>query len=154
MKVVKAQEGTAAEFIKVQEIQGDMGEAERMQLLQQPDGDVILTMYDVGKNQIGSIEFCAGGRYPVIARKLRQLVAELVALYESPWENTSEITAIEPPSKCIICGGVIVQDKIEKARHVAVYDGCHCTGCGIKFKPNLSDLDILFKNLRKLRIIK
>ena len=56
--------------------------------------------------------------------------------------------------KCIVCGGAVVQDVIEKHRYVAVYDGCHCTRCGIKFKPNLSDLDILFKNLRKLRIIK
>jgi len=99
MKVVKAHEGTAAEYIKVQEIQGDMGETERMQLLQGPDGDVMLTMYNVEKQQIGSIEFCTsngGGRYPVIAKKLRELVAELVALDESPWGNTSEITTFVP----------------------------------------------------------
>ena len=95
MKVVKAQEGITAEFIKVQEIQGDMGEAERMQLLQQPDGDVILSLYNVEKGQTGSIEFCTrhgGGRYPIIAKKLRELIAELVKLDKSPWENTSEIT--------------------------------------------------------------
>ncbi len=91
MKVVKDQEGT---FIKVQEMQGDMGESERMQLLQQPDGDVILSIYDVEKKQIGSIEFCANGCYPIIAKKLRELVAELVALDESPWGNTSEITTV------------------------------------------------------------
>ena len=82
MKVVIAQEGTAQEFIKVQEIQGDMGEAERMQLLQQPDGDVILSFYNVEKMQLGSIEFCTsngGGRYPIIAKKLRELIAALRA---------------------------------------------------------------------------
>ena len=81
MKIVKAQEGTNAEFIKVQEIEGDMGEDERMQLLQQPDGDVILSFYNVEKRQLGSIEFCtsnSGGRYPIIAKKLRELIAELV----------------------------------------------------------------------------
>ncbi|KKL45707.1 hypothetical protein LCGC14_2352960 [marine sediment metagenome] len=99
MKVVKAQEGTPQEFIKVQEIQGDMGETERMQLLQQPDGDVIVTLYNAEKGRIGSIEFCTktgGGRYPIIAKKLRELIAELVALDDSPWGNTSEITTIEP----------------------------------------------------------
>ena len=97
MKIVKAQEGTEQEFIKVQEIQGDMGESERMQLLQQPDGDVIVTLYDVEKGQIGSIEFCTsngGGRYPVIAKKLRELIAELVKLDASPWPNTAEITTV------------------------------------------------------------
>lgn len=97
MKVVKAQEGTDAEFIKVQEIQGDMREsASRMQLLQRPDGDVILSVYNVERQQTGSIRFCTrqgGGQYPVIAKKLRELIAELVALDESPWENTSEITS-------------------------------------------------------------
>ena len=83
MKIVKAQEGTSAEFIKVQDIEGDVGEDDRMQLLQQPDGDVIISLYNPARGQIASIEFCTsngGGRHPVIAKKLRELIAELVYL--------------------------------------------------------------------------
>ena len=57
-----------------------------------------------------------------------------------------------PALKCIVCGGAVVQDMIQKDRHVGVYDGCHCTGCGIKFKPNLDELGKLFENLLNLRI--
>jgi len=49
--------------------------------------------------------------------------------------------------KCIVCGGAIVQDKILIDTNVVTYttryDGCHCTGCGIKFKPNLDELSKL-----------
>ena len=136
MKVVKAQEGTVAEVIKVQEIQGDMGESERMQLLQQHDGDVIVTLYDVEKGQIGSIEFCTsngGGRYPVIAKKLRELVAELVALDESPWGNTSEITTIEP----------VLADKERLLTRIANLKKCQATSLA----PNSPSLKMVYKRL-------
>ncbi len=55
--------------------------------------------------------------------------------------------------KCIVCGGAVQQDVIVKARHVGVYDGCHCTGCGIKFKPNLPELTKLFEDLISKRTI-
>jgi len=65
----------------VDDIKGDMGETARLRLLVQADGDVVLTFYDVEKRFIDSLEFCSsngGGRYPIIAKKLRELVAELV----------------------------------------------------------------------------
>lgn len=81
MKVAKGDEGTAHEFIKISEIEGDMGEDTRMQLLQQPDGDVILSLYNVAEKRVDSIEFCTsngGGRQPIIAKKLRELVRALM----------------------------------------------------------------------------
>ena len=81
MKIIKLDEGTAHEAIKVTDIEGDMGEAERLQLLQQPDGDVIITLYNPSGGTIGSLEFCSssgGGRRPEIAKKLRELIRYLV----------------------------------------------------------------------------
>ncbi len=57
-----------------------------------------------------------------------------------------------PELKCIVCRGAVVQDLIQKDRHAAIYDGCHCTGCGIKFKPNLDELGKLFEKLKELKI--
>lgn len=54
-----------------------------------------------------------------------------------------------PELKCFLCQGTIVQDRIEKERYVAIYDGCHCTGCGIKFKPNLEELIKLFEAIKE-----
>lgn len=50
--------------------------------------------------------------------------------------------------KCPLCGGTIVQDLIEKARYVAILNGCHCARCGIKFQPNLEPLGELLKALQ------
>ena len=63
----------------VSDIEGDMGEAERLFLLVQADGDVVIGIST--PRQLYSIEFCTsngGGRRPIIAKKLRELVAELV----------------------------------------------------------------------------
>lgn len=73
--------GEANVSFVVDDIEGDMGETARIRLLVQADGDVVLTFYDVKKGFIDSLEFCSsngGGRYPIIAKKLRELVAELV----------------------------------------------------------------------------
>jgi len=78
---VENRNGEANVSFVVGDIEGDMGETARMRLLVQADGDVVLTFYDVEKGFIGSLEFCSssgGGRYPIIAKKLRELVAELV----------------------------------------------------------------------------
>jgi hypothetical protein len=81
MEVLIQDEGTIHQTITVKDICGDMGESERMQLIQQSDGDICLTFYDSGKHYIGSLEFCTmhgGGRYPVIAEKFRELIQELI----------------------------------------------------------------------------
>lgn len=80
MEVIINNKGTAHQTVIIKDIEGDMGEDERLQMTQQPDGDVVLTLYNPDKGVIGSIEFCTsngGGRYPVIAKKLRELIAEL-----------------------------------------------------------------------------
>jgi hypothetical protein len=69
--------------IIIRGIEGDMGEDTQLSLLQQPDGDVIVVISDMVKHQLFSIEFCTsngGGRRPIIAKKLRELIAELVKL--------------------------------------------------------------------------
>lgn len=65
----------------IRKIEGDMGESTRLDLTQQADGDIILTIYDIEKKGRLSIEFCSsrgGSRNPVIALKLRELVNALV----------------------------------------------------------------------------
>lgn len=79
MKVIKINEGTANEMIKVTDMEGDMGEEDKLFLLQEPDGDVIVGIQT--PKQLYSVQFCSssgGGRNPVIAKKLRELIAELV----------------------------------------------------------------------------
>lgn len=65
--------------IVVDDIHGDMGEHVTMKLHQQEDGDVILVLVTPMQLPI-NIEFCTsngGGRYPIIAKKLRELISEL-----------------------------------------------------------------------------
>lgn len=79
MKVTKINEGTANEMIKVADIEGDMGGEEKLFLIQEPDGDVIVGIQT--PKQIYSVQFCSssgGGRIPAIAKKLRELIAELI----------------------------------------------------------------------------
>jgi len=81
MEVIFNNKGTMHQEIIIRDIQGDMGEDSRLQLLQQADGDVILTIYNPGKGILESIEFCTsngGGRYPMIASKLRELITRLI----------------------------------------------------------------------------
>ena len=81
MKVIRNNEGTIHEEVVIRDIEGDMGEGSRLQLLQQSDGDVVLTIYNPGKGILESIEFCTsngGGRYPMIASKLRALITWLI----------------------------------------------------------------------------
>ena len=82
MEIIINDEGTAHQSIQVKDIGGDMGEDPRMQLLQQPDGDVIISLYNVKAGTLGSIEFCTssgGGRQPIIAQRLRDLIRDLMA---------------------------------------------------------------------------
>jgi hypothetical protein len=79
MKVIVNDEGTNHQTVIIKDIEGDMGESIKMQLLQQPDGDVIVSFYDTQKCILESIEFCTstgGGRCPFIAKKLRELIKE------------------------------------------------------------------------------
>ncbi|GAI01442.1 unnamed protein product, partial [marine sediment metagenome] len=78
MKIIKINEGTANEMIKVTDIEGDMGEEDKLFLIQEPDGDVIIGIQT--PKQLYSVQFCSssgGGRIPAIAKKLRELIAEL-----------------------------------------------------------------------------
>lgn len=80
---IENRNGEANVSFVVDDIEGDMGEVARLRLLVQADGDVVLTLYNTKKKFIDSLEFCSssgGGRYPIIAKKLRELVAELVNL--------------------------------------------------------------------------
>ena len=82
MEIIIDNEGTAHQSIQVKDIEGDMGEDLRMQLLQQPDGDVIISLYNVKAGSLDSIEFCTssgGGRQPIIAQRLRDLIRDLMA---------------------------------------------------------------------------
>jgi len=78
MEIIIDHKGTAHQQVKVGNIEGDMGEDTRLQLLQQSDGDVVLCLYNPTKGTIDSIEFCSssgGGKYPWIAKKLREIIA-------------------------------------------------------------------------------
>ena len=83
MRVFKMDEGTLNETIHVVDLQGDMGEDISLRLLQQPDGDVILSIFPTsGPERAYQVEFCTsngGGRYPIVAKKLRELIKELAA---------------------------------------------------------------------------
>jgi hypothetical protein len=66
--------------IIISDIKGDMGESETLKLIQQEDGDVIMSIYSPSDEKFVCLEFCTsngGGRYPVIAKKLRELISEL-----------------------------------------------------------------------------
>ncbi len=81
MKLDILNEGTNNQTIIIRDIEGDMGETAKMQLLQQPDGDVVLSFYDTQKGFLDSLEFCTssgGGRNPIIAKKLRDLISALI----------------------------------------------------------------------------
>ncbi len=65
--------------ITVRGIEGDMGETVYLTLMQQEDGDVIVEL-SCGVSM--AVKFCTlagGGRHPIIAKKLRELIADLVA---------------------------------------------------------------------------
>ena len=72
--------GEANVLYRITDINGDMGEATRMGLIQQADGDVIVSLADSTRGVVLSIEFCTaagGGKYPHIAEKLRELVTAI-----------------------------------------------------------------------------
>tara|TARA_Y100000310_G_scaffold344476_1_gene457445 strand:- start:7295 stop:7549 length:255 start_codon:yes stop_codon:yes gene_type:complete len=78
---IERRDGEANLAFVIQGIEGDMGEETRLDLLQQADGDVVLVVRDSETECRHAIEFCSsagGGRHPVIATKLRELVAALV----------------------------------------------------------------------------
>jgi hypothetical protein len=102
MEVEIRDKGTNNETVIIKDIQGDMGETARIQLLLQPDGDVILSFYDTTKKLLDSIEFCTssgGGRDPRIASKLRELIKELAD--KDSWKDIKPLPPLtntaEPP---------------------------------------------------------
>ncbi|MDO8424778.1 MAG: hypothetical protein Q7S70_02445 [bacterium] len=64
----------------ITDIQGDMGESTRLNFLLQPDGDVIISIYEI-KNGLKmpklSIEFCTTSRTPDITKAVRKLILKL-----------------------------------------------------------------------------
>ena len=86
----------------IDKIPGDMDGVTDMRLLQQADGDVVLTLNFrpiLGPPVSVGIEFCTssgGGHYPIIARKLRELIGELRGsrpqYIEVPWQTMEEMT--------------------------------------------------------------
>lgn len=84
MKVEAHPEDTNIPF-RITGVEGDMGEHLTMFLIQQGDGDVIIGLEDptgiLVRGGRQGIEFCTGtggSRRPVISKKLRELIAELV----------------------------------------------------------------------------
>jgi len=76
---IENKNGEANISFVIRDIEGDMGEEERLFLIVQADGDVVVGIQT--PQQLYSIEFCSsngGGRRPIIAKKLRELVSELV----------------------------------------------------------------------------
>lgn len=82
MDIIIDSEGTGHQIVIVKDIEGDMGEDTRLQLIQQPDGDVIVTLFNQKAGTRDSIEFCTssgGGKRPIIAQRLRDLIRDLMA---------------------------------------------------------------------------
>lgn len=78
MEIIINNEGTVHQQIIIKDIEGDMGEDSRLQLLQQSDGDVVLTLYNIREGCMDSIEFCSrsgGSRYPWVASRLREIIS-------------------------------------------------------------------------------
>ena len=76
---IENKNGEANVSFIIRDIEGDMGEQERLFLIVQADGDVVIGMNT--PSQLYSMEFCSssgGGRRPIIAKKLRELVAALI----------------------------------------------------------------------------
>lgn len=68
--------------VQVSDIQGDMGEPTRLQLIVQGDGDVVVSIQEKGGSSLG-IEFCSlggGGRDPEVTLRLRQLAWYLAGI--------------------------------------------------------------------------
>lgn len=79
MKIEIWDKGTSQQIIVVRAIQDDMGHSEKIGFFQQPCGDVIIRFET--DQHVYSMEFCSGNggsRHPIIAKKLRELIAELV----------------------------------------------------------------------------
>jgi hypothetical protein len=69
--------------IVIHDVVPDMGENTWMNLIQQEDGDVIITLHTPDYKYSLTAEFCTfqgGGQHPIIAQKLRELVQELMKL--------------------------------------------------------------------------
>lgn len=82
---VERRDGEANVLYDVRDIQGDMGEPTRMRLIQQADGDVIVSIFNARRGVVLSIEFCTGtggGKEPEFTAKLREAIAVLVATHD------------------------------------------------------------------------
>ncbi len=67
--------------IRITNIEGDMGQNTRLNLLLQPDGDVVISIYEIDEGGLKiprpSIEFCTMSRNPIITRGLQQIIMKL-----------------------------------------------------------------------------
>ncbi|MDO8470691.1 MAG: hypothetical protein Q7S63_01815 [bacterium] len=74
MKVIYRENGDVS---GIKDLQGDMREDVSLDLIEEGDGDVILTLYDKEGESL-SIQFCSGGSgNPIVSAKLRELIHEL-----------------------------------------------------------------------------
>lgn len=86
MRVEKFSDGSVQ--YRIRDIEGDMGETARMELLVEADGDVIVTMRNAKTLEELSMQFCTlsgGSRDPIIAMKLRELVRALAGDDPNPF---------------------------------------------------------------------
>jgi len=67
--------------LRITDIEGDMGQKTRLNLLLQPDGDVVMSIYEIDENGLKiprpSIEVCTMSRNPIIAKGLQQIILKL-----------------------------------------------------------------------------
>ncbi len=67
--------------LRITDIEGDMGQPTRLNLLLQPDGDVVMSIYEIDEKGLKiprpSIEFCTMSRNPIITRGLQQIIQKL-----------------------------------------------------------------------------
>jgi len=67
--------------LRIIDIEGDMSQSTRLNLLLQPDGDVIMSIDEIDKTGLKipgpSIEFCTTSKNPAITKGLRAIILKL-----------------------------------------------------------------------------
>ena len=74
--------------IRITDIEGDMGQNTRLNLLLQPDSDVVVSIYEIDEGGLKiprpSIEFCTMSRNPIITKGLREIILKLAEENKKP----------------------------------------------------------------------
>lgn len=90
---IEDRKGEANIAYHIRGIEGDMGQSTRLELIQQADGDVIVSLVDLETGDRLGIEFCtrgSGGKSPEMFRGLQGIISGFVrakAEKESPKQN-------------------------------------------------------------------